>query len=151
MAYAAPIQFTQNPMSPGYGGEMMNGYSAQSPRGYGMGGMMGMDGGGHMGWRGQGGCHQNYWNQTSGATILIQNYWFHPPTLWVEKGTTVTWTNLDNVIHEVRSGTPDSPTDLFDSGEVEYGESFSFTFSEAGTYNYFCEPHPDMIGLVVVR
>jgi plastocyanin len=66
-------------------------------------------------------------------------------------GTTVTWTNEDNVPHTVMSGTRDNPSDLFDSGNVEPGEVFTYTFDEAGTYDYFCSIHPGMNGTVIVE
>ena len=61
-------------------------------------------------------------------------------------GTTVTWVNDDAVIHTV--------TDVdgqFDSGFLGSGEGFSFTFTEPGEYEYFCQPHPWMRARVIVE
>jgi len=66
----------------------------------------------------------------------------------------VTWTNNDAVGHTVTSGsstgTVASPDGLFDSGDIAPGETFSYTFTEAGTFDYFCTPHPWMMGTVIV-
>lgn len=77
---------------------------------------------------------------------------FDPSTLKVAAGTTVTWTNHDTVSHTVTSGNPsDNQTGtLFNSNLIPSGKSFSFTFKEPGTYNYFCEVHPWMNGKVIV-
>lgn len=77
--------------------------------------------------------------------VEIEDFAFSPATLTVKVGTTVTWTNKDNVGH-----TATSDTGVFDSGMLQKGESYSFTFSQAGTYPYFCAPHPYMVGTIVV-
>jgi plastocyanin len=51
----------------------------------------------------------------------------------------------------VTAGTRDNPTDLFSSGDIAVGESFTFMFEEAGTYEYFCALHPGMAGTIVVQ
>jgi plastocyanin len=71
--------------------------------------------------------------------------------LVVQKGTTVTWTNYDPVAHSVESGTHDNPTGLFESSLLNQGQSFSYTFNEAGTFVYHCDPHPYMTGVVIVQ
>jgi len=73
-----------------------------------------------------------------------------PNRIEVPVGATVVWTNQDVTTHTVTSGTPDSPTDRFDSGTVPQGEQFSFTFTEAGEFEYFCRRHNNMRGTVVV-
>ena len=79
---------------------------------------------------------------------------YTPQTMTVAVGTTVTWLNQDTVFHTITSGTSDGKLGkadgLFDSGEVQTGESFSQTFDEAGTFPYFCIPHPWMKGTVEV-
>jgi plastocyanin len=77
---------------------------------------------------------------------------FNPQTLNVSPGTTVTWKNMDTVSHTVTSGNPsDNQTGtIFDSSLIKPGDTFSFTFKDAGTYNYFCMVHPWMTGQVVV-
>lgn len=83
---------------------------------------------------------------TGGATVSIQNFAFTPDTLTITAGTTVTWTNNDTVAHTVTS------TDgAFDSGTINPGETFTFTFSASGTFTYVCSFHPNMTASVVVQ
>ena len=71
---------------------------------------------------------------------------FSPSTITVPINTTVTWTNNDDSPHTVTSA-----LGSFDSGSLGYGETFSFTFSAAGTYHYSCSIHSSMLGSVVVE
>ena len=80
--------------------------------------------------------------------VKIDNFTFGPGTLTVPVGTTVTWTNKDDIPHTVVS-TDDPKT--FKSKVLDTDEKFSFTFSKAGTYPYFCSIHPKMTGKVVVQ
>jgi plastocyanin len=92
------------------------------------------------------------WNGTaSGTLVTVFNYGFHPATLTVSRGTTVTWVNMDFVQHTVTSGSEQAPTGLFDSHELSHMQSFSYTFNAPGTYTYFCDVHPDMVGTVIVK
>lgn len=75
---------------------------------------------------------------------------FEPTEITVGPGTTVTWINRDSFDHTVTSGVRGEPTDLFDE-TVPAGESFSYTFEEPGTYEYFCSLHPGMDGTVIVE
>ncbi len=78
--------------------------------------------------------------------VKIDNFSFGPVTLTVPVGTTVTWTNRDDIPHTVVS------TDgVFKSKVLDTDEKFSFTFSKAGPYPYFCSIHPKMTGKVVVQ
>ena len=78
--------------------------------------------------------------------VKIDNFSFGPATLTVPVGTSVTWTNRDDIPHTVVS------TDgVFKSKVLDTDEKFSFTFSKAGTYPYFCSVHPKMTGKVVVQ
>jgi len=80
------------------------------------------------------------------AEVKIDNFSFGPATFTVPVGTTVTWTNHDDIPHTVVS------TDkVFKSKVLDTDEKFSFTFSKAGTYPYFCSIHPKMTGTVVVQ
>jgi glucose/arabinose dehydrogenase/plastocyanin len=91
---------------------------------------------------------------TPGALVVdvaIQGFQFVPEQIEVEVGTTVRWTNQDNVPHTVTSGTRNNPTNLFDSGNMAAGATFTFTFNQAGTFNYFCVLHPGMDGIVEVE
>ncbi len=79
---------------------------------------------------------------------------YDPIDLTVAVGATVRWTNLDGVAHTVTSGTSDgavvSPDGMFDSGFLNQDDTFTYTFTEPGTYPYFCTPHPWMQGTVTV-
>jgi plastocyanin len=78
--------------------------------------------------------------------VKIDNFSFGPETLTVAVGTTVTWTNRDDIPHTVVS------TDkVFKSKVLDTDEKFSYTFAKAGTYSYFCSLHPKMTGKIVVR
>ena len=70
---------------------------------------------------------------------------FSPNPVEVKVGATVTWINDDSSQHTVTSRDT-----VFDSGVMGKGQSFSFTFVKAGEYQYFCEPHPNMVGTAVV-
>ncbi|MHB1346830.1 MAG: cupredoxin domain-containing protein [Candidatus Humimicrobiaceae bacterium] len=92
-------------------------------------------------------------NTADGNNVILKNNRFSPASLTIKVGTTVTWTNEDGFIHTVTSGTsPSDPSGLFDSGNLNGGDTFSFTFDEAGTYDYFCIPHFSlgMIGKIIV-
>lgn len=80
------------------------------------------------------------------ANVNIQKMAFEEQNVTVTVGTTVTWTNRDSLPHTVSSD-----TGAFDSGNLSNGQSFSFTFSEEGTYTYHCALHPSMTGTVVVK
>ena len=87
-------------------------------------------------------------DQPSAATaeVKIDNFSFGPETLTVAVGTTVTWTNRDDIPHTVVS------TDgVFKSKVRDTDEKFSYTFAKAGTYSYYCSLHPKMTGKVVVQ
>ncbi len=78
--------------------------------------------------------------------VKIDNFSFGPATLTVAVGTSVTWTNRDDIPHTVVS------TDgAFKSKVLDTDEKFSFTFSKAGTYPYFCSIHPKMTGKVIAQ
>lgn len=92
-----------------------------------------------------------------GAAVAIENFAFTPQTLTVKTGTTVTWTNNDGAPHTVASAdsisTDANTTGLFESGNLGKGDTFSFTFTESGTYFYVCTLHagePAMHGEIVV-
>jgi len=82
----------------------------------------------------------------SAASVDIKGFAFNAPSLEVAVGTTVTWTNDDSTAHtvsQVGGG--------FDSGKIDPGATFSFTFTTAGTYDYFCQFHANMKGTIVVK
>jgi len=80
------------------------------------------------------------------AEVKIDNFSFGPQTLTVAVGTTVTWTNRDDIPHTVVS------TDgVFKSKVRDTDEKFSYTFTKAGEYPYYCSVHPKMTGKIVVQ
>jgi plastocyanin len=79
-------------------------------------------------------------------TVEIADFAFSPSTLTIVAGASVTWTNADAVVHTATSG-----SGAFDSGDLDQGESFTFTFTTPGTYDYLCTPHPSMTGSIVVQ
>jgi plastocyanin len=81
-----------------------------------------------------------------GDQVAIDNFAFVPPNVSVTSGTTVTWTNDDDVDHTVTSD--DGTT--FDSGAFGHGLTFSFTAGQPGTYTYTCKIHPFMKATLIV-
>ena len=74
--------------------------------------------------------------------VWISSSGFDPSTLTVTAGTTVTWTNKDNVTHDVTSGRPNDPENAFDpSPNLKANNSYSAQFSQRGTFNYYCLTH----------
>src|ERR1700683_5549947 len=86
-------------------------------------------------------------DQSPSVEVKIDNFSFGPETLAVAAGTTVTWTNNDDVPHTVVS---DDKT-TFRSKALDTDGKFSYTFTKPGTYNYFCSVHPKMTAKVVVQ
>jgi plastocyanin len=86
--------------------------------------------------------------QPSSATVevKIDNFSFGTQALTVAFGTTVTWTNRDDMPHTV-----DSSDGVFKSKVLDTDEKFSYTFAKAGIFPYFCSIHPKMTGKVVVQ
>jgi plastocyanin len=80
------------------------------------------------------------------ADVKIDNFSFGPAALTVPVGTTITWTNRDDIPHTVVS-----TEGVFKSKVLDTDEKFSFTFSKAGTYPYFCSIHPKMTGKIIVQ
>lgn len=76
--------------------------------------------------------------------VHIQNFAFSPATLTVKKGTTVTWTNNDSAPHQIKSAT-------FNSSQLSKGQAYSFTFNDAGVFDYSCAIHPSMLGKIIVE
>jgi plastocyanin len=80
------------------------------------------------------------------AAVKIDNFVFGPQSITVPVGTTVTWTNSDDIPH-----TAVSTDGVFKSKVMDTDEKFSYTFTKAGTYTYYCTIHPKMTGKVVVQ
>jgi plastocyanin len=78
--------------------------------------------------------------------VWIPGNQYMPSTLTVPVGTKVTWTNKEGNIHTVTSN-----DGLFDSGILGFGQTFSYTFTARGTFNYYCIPHEGMTGQIIVQ
>jgi plastocyanin len=83
-------------------------------------------------------------SQSAGQTVIIQNFTFNPGVINIKVGATVVWTNMDPMPHKIKS-------DSFNSSDLSQGQSFSFKFDKAGTYDYICGIHPSMKGQVIVK
>jgi len=83
----------------------------------------------------------------SQVQVKIDNFTFAPATVTVAAGATVQWVNRDDIPHTIVS---DDKT-TFKSKALDTDDSYSYTFTKAGTYNYFCSIHPKMTGKVVVQ
>ena len=77
--------------------------------------------------------------------VTIDNFTFSPAELKVKVGDTVTWSNHDDIPHTVVSA------GKFRSKAMDTDGTFSFTFTTAGEYKYFCSLHPHMTGLIKVE
>ena len=80
------------------------------------------------------------------AEVGIDNFSFGTETLNISVGTTVTWINRDDIPHTIVS-----MDGVFKSKVRDTDEKFSYTFTKAGTYPYFCSVHPKMTGKIVVQ
>jgi amicyanin len=86
--------------------------------------------------------------QTTAATaVSIDNFTFNPQQLTVKAGTTVTWTNKDDIPHGIAA----TGNTFKRSAAMDTDDNYSFTFTTPGTYQYFCYIHPHMTGTVVVE
>ena len=74
-----------------------------------------------------------------------------PSVIVIDSGKQVTWVNQDSAFHSVTSGFYGDPTELFDSGHMDPFESYTLTFDDVGTFDYFCTLHPWMKGQVIVE
>jgi plastocyanin len=77
--------------------------------------------------------------------VHIDNFVFQPAELKIKVGTTVTWTNRDDIPHTVVSA------GKFRSKTLDTDDKFAFTFTNAGDYKYFCSLHPHMTGMIKVE
>jgi plastocyanin len=80
------------------------------------------------------------------ASVQIRDFAFAPQVLTVKPGTTVTWVNRDEDPHTVTANDKS-----FHSAALDTEDKFSFTFTKAGQYGYFCSLHPHMTAKVIVR
>ena len=78
--------------------------------------------------------------------IKVDNFTFNPDTVTLPVNSTVTWVNKDDIPHVIAS------TDgIFKSKGLDTDDKYSYTFTKAGTYKYYCSIHPKMTGTVVVQ
>lgn len=80
--------------------------------------------------------------------VEIENFAFTPANITVKVGTKVTWINKDSTAHTVTAD--NTSNDAPSSEMLGKGQSYSFTFTKAGTYGYHCTVHPSMTGTVTV-
>ena len=81
-----------------------------------------------------------------GAEVRVDNFTFAPDTLTVPVNSTVTWINKDDIPHVIASS-----DGAFKSKALDTDQKYSYTFTKAGTYPYYCSIHPKMVGKVVVQ
>jgi plastocyanin len=80
------------------------------------------------------------------APVLVQikGFAYNPSTINIPQGTTVTWAQMDSGVQHTVTGND------FDSGNINAGDTFKWTFNKIGTFSYSCSNHPNVIGIVVV-
>jgi plastocyanin len=86
-------------------------------------------------------------SETSSATVNITNTLFSPSQVTIQKGDNVTWTNNDTADHTVTADTGNGPK----SETIKPGSKYTYTFDEAGSFQYHCDFHSAMHGTVVVQ
>jgi plastocyanin len=84
--------------------------------------------------------------KTASMEVRVDNFTFGPDTLTVPANSTVTWVNKDDVPHVITSN-----DGLFKSKALDTDDKYSYTFTKAGTYAYYCSVHPKMVGKIVVQ
>ena len=89
--------------------------------------------------------------ESGSSEVSVKQFAFDPASLEVESGSTVTWSNSDQILHTVTAGTPESPSEEFHEEMPEAGATASHTFDDPGTYEYFCSRHNFMKGTVIVK
>jgi plastocyanin len=88
---------------------------------------------------------------TTVAAVAISNFSFQPNSLSIAVNDIVKWSNNDSTAHTVTSGAPGALDAKFDSGNLVSNATVCVQFLSAGTYQYFCNIHPFMTGVVVVQ
>jgi plastocyanin len=79
------------------------------------------------------------------VNVAISGFAFNPPSLNITVGTTITWTNQDSTTHNVKAD-----DNSWGSNDLNKGDTFSYTFNQAGTYSYHCGFHANMKGTITV-
>ena len=95
----------------------------------------------------QTGGTSNGGSQSGTYNVEIQNFAFNPSQITIKKGETVIWTNKDSTPHTVLS---DSGNEI-NSGSLSNGQTYSHTFNQAGTFEYYCSIHPYMKAKIIVE
>jgi plastocyanin len=85
-------------------------------------------------------------SEASPTEVRVDNFTFGPDTLTVPVNSTVTWVNKDDVPHVIASN-----DGLFKSKALDTDDKYSYTFTKAGTYSYYCSIHPKMVGKIAVH
>jgi plastocyanin len=85
--------------------------------------------------------------QAETVQVTIDNFTFSPKEITVKPGDTVTWTNRDDIPHNVRS----SPPGTWKCAVMDTGNTCDITFKDAGSFQYFCALHPHMTGKIIVK
>ena len=85
-------------------------------------------------------------DKSSASEVRVDNFSFGPETLSVPTNSTVTWVNKDDVPHVIASN-----DGLFKSKALDTDDKYSYTFTKAGTYSYYCSIHPKMVGKILVQ
>ena len=84
--------------------------------------------------------------KSTAMQVNVDNFTFGPQTLTVPVNGTVTWVNKDDVPHVIASD-----DGIFKSKALDTDDKYSYTFTKAGTYAYYCSVHPKMVGKIVVQ
>lgn len=101
------------------------------------------------------GCDENkksylnddYFREYKEVKVDIKNFEYSPKELKIEEGTTVIWTNYDNITHTVTSTVKEEAN----SRDIKSGETFKYTFYKKGEYDYYCLKHSNMKGKIIVE
>ena len=90
---------------------------------------------------------------SKGSSAINNTQFYAPPEVQVAAGSSIKWTNDDNVIHTVTQGKPSEGANStgFNSGPIQPGGTFVHFFDESGTVDYYCTIHPHMMGKVMVN
>ena len=85
-------------------------------------------------------------DKASPLEVRVDNFTFGPDTLTVPVNSTVTWVNKDDLPHVIASS-----DGVFKSKALDTDDKYSYTFTKAGTYPYYCSIHPKMVGKIIVQ
>ena len=85
-------------------------------------------------------------DKASPTEVRVDNFTFGPDTLTVPVNSTVTWVNKDDLPHVIASS-----DGVFKSKALDTDDKYSYTFTKAGTYAYYCSIHPKMVGKIIVQ